>query len=437
MKKSSFLLFLTSFILVFMTPVAQAAPQPLVRVGLWTGQQSVVVGSSVAYAVETEQEQPKWASFKAGEQVVIAWKPNGMTVNGKTLRGQTLYLRSNTESARWEVNRKKYRGDIVLRQTTGKTGLTVVNEVPMEEYLYGILGKEISAGWPAEAAKAQAVAARSYALNLMLSGDRHRQDGYDLCATVHCQVYGGVDAEAPDMIQAVAATNGLAAYYNGQPIHAYFHASSGGHTEDSENVWGNALPYLRGVSDVDAQAPGSAWEKRFNARALETLLTQKGKGVGVLKSLDLSPLSKPGADRTESGRVRQLQVAGDKRSLSLSGVQMRSYLDLPSALFDIRVVRALPSELDVSVETSYGATVEKKMPVSLKEPAESGRWNDPASIHRIIRPADDIVIFSGHGRGHGVGMSQWGARLLAEKNKYDYKQILQYYYQGIMLKKAY
>ena len=97
----------------------------------------------------------------------------------------------------------------------------------------------------------------------------------------------------------------------------------------------------------------------------------------------------------------------------------------------------MPSELDVSVETSYGATVEKKMPVSLKEPAESGRWNDPARIHRIIRPAEDVVIFSGQGRGHGVGMSQWGARLLAEKNKYDYKQILQYYYQGITLKKAY
>ena len=239
------------------------------------------------------------------------------------------------------------------------------------------------------------------------------------------------------MIQAVVATKGLAAYYEGQPIHAYFHSSSGGHTESSENVWGNALPYLRGVADVDAQAPGSSWEKRFNARTLETLLTQKGKGVGVLKSLELSPLSQPGPDRTESGRVRQLQVAGDKRSLGLSGVQMRTLLDLPSALFDIRVVRAVPSELDVSVETSYGATVEKKMPVSLKEPAESGRWNDPARIHRIIRPAEDVVIFSGQGRGHGVGMSQWGARLLAEKNKYDYKQILQYYYQGITLKKAY
>ena len=239
------------------------------------------------------------------------------------------------------------------------------------------------------------------------------------------------------MIQAVTATKGIAAYYNGQPIHAYFHSSSGGHTEDSENVWSSALPYLRGVADVDAEAPGSSWEKRFTARSLETLLTQKGKGVGVLKSLELSSLTKPGTDRTESGRVRQLQIAGDKRSLSLSGVQMRSLLDLPSALFDIRVVRAVPSELDVSVETSYGTTVEKKMPVSLKEPAESGRWNDPASIHRIIRPADDVVIFNGRGRGHGVGMSQWGARLLAEKNKYEYKQILQYYYQGITLKKAY
>lgn len=437
MKKSSFSIFLICVVLLFMTIVVQASPQPLVRVGLWNGQQSVVVGSSGAYSVETEQEQPKWAEFKAGEKIVIAWQQNGMTVNGKALRGQTLYLRSNVENVRWEVNRKKYRGDIVVRPTTGKNGLTVINEVLMEEYLYGILGKEISAGWPAEAAKAQAVAARSYALNLMLSGDRHRQDGYDLCATVHCQVYGGADAEAPDMIQAVTATKGIAAYYNGQPIHAYFHSSSGGHTEDSENVWSSALPYLRGVADVDAEAPGSSWEKRFTARALETLLTQKGKGVGVLKSLELSSLTKPGTDRTESGRVRQLQIAGDKRSLSLSGVQMRSLLDLPSALFDIRVVRAVPSELDVSVETSYGTTVEKKMPVSLKEPAESGRWNDPASIHRIIRPADDIVIFNGRGRGHGVGMSQWGARLLAEKNKYEYKQILQYYYQGITLKKAY
>ncbi|HQE66558.1 MAG TPA: SpoIID/LytB domain-containing protein, partial [Bacillota bacterium] len=129
---------------------------------------------------------------------------------------------------------KKYRGDIIM-QSLEESDVTVINELPFDHYLYSVVPSEMPSSWHIEALKAQAVAARNFALVTM---GRHGAHGFDLCSTEHCQAYNGLAQENSAATEAVNATKGKVITYNGAPISAFYHSSSGGHTEDSENVWG-------------------------------------------------------------------------------------------------------------------------------------------------------------------------------------------------------
>ena len=140
-----------------------------------------------------------------------------------------------------------YRGDLELMKSPGRWGITVVNVLSVEQYLYGVVGKEMSPSWSEEALKAQAVAARTYAI---AHKRRFSQRGFDLTDDTSSQVYAGVGGESPTVIKAVNATKGEILTYQGKPIDAFFFSTAGGWTENSENVWGTYIPYLRGVSDT-------------------------------------------------------------------------------------------------------------------------------------------------------------------------------------------
>ncbi|MFX3634884.1 MAG: SpoIID/LytB domain-containing protein [Candidatus Pristimantibacillus sp.] len=136
---------------------------------------------------------------------------------------------------------RTYRGEFELSEFNGK--LAVVNELPFEQYLYSVVGGEMSASWPQEALKAQAVAARTYAL--------YQGSGYQIAHvvdSVNSQVYGGTGAEKPATIQAVDATAGEVLLYNGKLIEALFSSSAGGASADAKEIWGNAVPYLQSVA---------------------------------------------------------------------------------------------------------------------------------------------------------------------------------------------
>ncbi len=148
-----------------------------------------------------------------------------------------------------------YRGRLRVVHLTG--GLEIVNTLPLESYLLGVVPRESPASWPIEALKAQAVAARSYA---------YRSTGgsgsFDVYCTTASQMYGGADGETAATNKAVTATKGIVPTYQGTPIVAYFFSTSGGHTENIENVWTSAapVPYLKGVSDpYDTTSPYHAW----------------------------------------------------------------------------------------------------------------------------------------------------------------------------------
>ena len=254
--------------------------------------------------------------------------------------------------------------------------------MPVDDYLLSVVPEEMPTDWPAEALKAQSVAARSFALK---SRGRHAAEGYDLCTTTHCQLYKGIASEKTASTAAVRATRGEVLTYGGQPIEALFHTDSGGMTESSEDVWGNPIPYLRAVRDTPLGT--MPWTKTVSKADLEKKLAAKGHAIGRLRAVELSPLAvgRAAKDRTASGRVKAMTVMGTKGSVTLSGTAWRSLLGLKSTLFDAKLTK-------------------------------------------------DSVTFTGFGAGHGLGISQWGAKRLAETGK-SYADILHHYYTGVTLQR--
>jgi stage II sporulation protein D len=431
-------LFCTFFLLM---PAYAYSPETGIRVGIWSNQRNLLVSGDVDYEIMNTDTGKSLGRLSANEEATIAFDGTKFTVNGKpvdAIRLSILKLKKDNEYS-IEINKRKYRGDIDIHITNGKTGMTVVNTLPLEEYLYGIIAKEISPNWPLEAVKAQAVAARTYAL---YNRNKHQIDGYDVCATTDCQVYGGRESEVPRGNKAVDATEGQVILYQGKPIPAYFHSSSGGYTENSENIWGTYLPYLRGVLDYDQNSPQYNWEKQVTPSELETLLSKAGYNLGTIKAIGISPLGPQPVsttDRGVSGRVKIIRIVGTSGSIQLTGEKLRNILSLKSSLFDVRVVLPVQKSIEFEITDSVGNQGSKKVEINLPPTSEKGFFTDKEDIHRISGRLNEKIVISGFGWGHGIGLSQWGAKAMAEKGPQDdptyFKEILKHYYQGVEVKK--
>lgn len=417
-----------------------AGASPIIRVGLLSDQPSVVVGMDINYQIIDSDSRLVLLKQAARQKTVISRSNGQWDLNGKKVRARTIKVTAKNHDSNFfiEVNRRLYRGEITIHQTHAKAGITVINTLDLEKYLYGVVPREISPSWPMEALKAQAVAARSYAWTNM---GRYADDGYDVSSGTDSQAYGGASIEHARTSLAVNQTKGLIITYKGNPVPAYFHGSSGGFTENSENVWGSYQPYLRGVKDFDQKSPHFVWEKSFTAAEIEYLLKRNGYRIGNVQAITLSPLtSQPvkAKDRGISGRVKQIRIIGSDGPIVLTGSKLRSILLLPSSLFDIQVVLQNPKEVKVPITDSYGDHETKKIPINLKPfPVQSDKMN----FHRISGRSNETIIISGFGWGHGLGMSQWGAKAMAENRSANdteyYKVILKHYYQGIELDRLY
>ena len=358
-----------------------ASWQPEITIGLSQGLSEVHLSSTsgVLYVYEDLESKPI-LKLPQGSELNVRILRDRIMANGQEIKGDRLIIQPGADGF-IRVNHAPYRGYITLLK---RKGLTVVNHVLVEDYLCGVVPKEMPPSWSAEALRAQSVAARTFALK---NRKRHASEGFDLCSTSHCQVYEGVSAEMWTTTEAVNRTHGEVLFYKGEVIDALFHTDSGGMTESSENVWGSSVPYLRAV--IESQMQTQPWERSVSLDALMQKMEKSGKPLGTLKEIRLSPLSigKGSGDRSLSGRVRSVLFIGTTGSVVLSGNDLRSIFSLPSTLFDIR-----------------------------------------------FRGGE--VIFSGYGSGHGLGLSQWGAKELAEKGK-NYKDILLHYYSGVTLEKLY
>ncbi|MFO7637358.1 MAG: SpoIID/LytB domain-containing protein [Clostridia bacterium] len=324
------------------------------------------------------------------------------------------------------INGRRYRGRLEFRKTPN-TRITVINQLKMSEYLYGVVPLEIgTTSTPFEALKAQAVAARTYALT-----SRHSSQGFDLCNTECCQVYGGYDVEHLSTNNAVDSTAGVIATYYGNLAVLYYFSSSGGRTENSENVWFATVPYLRGVADPYETI--FYWSYTFNIAEMTEHMSKSGKNIGTVT--DVRILSSSSA-----GRVLELIIVGTNGSTIYSKSNARTAFPtfLPSQMFTIgnqATYTVKSSNNTLSNIQLSGAVVQTSSSTTMITSSSNVMVADAYGGTRTVNlnPVNTgQFVISGAGRGHGVGMSQIGAMGMARAG-YTYEQILKHYYTGIEL----
>ena len=445
MKRIIFTVFLPIILLlnILLVPVQAKAAESNIRVGILSNVSTVLISGDADFEILNGDTGKKLAHLNAGEEVSLAIKEKELTINNKKVSAVTFRIvKSKVDEEHFiEINKKMYRGTMDIHMTAGKTGLTVVNVLPMEQYLYGVLAKEISPEWHLEAVKAQAVAARTYGV---YNRNKHQADGYDVCATNDCQVYGGREYETPRVLKAVNDTAGQVMMYQGKVIPAYFHSSAGGYTENSENVWGTYQPYARGVIDYDQNSPHYKWEKKLTRSELEGAILKAGYKIGGIKAIELAGLTNAPMNSTErgvSGRVKVIRFIGTSGSAQVAGEKIRNMLGLKSTLFDINVLLTEQKNVEFDITDSRGTVDHKKVDINLPPSREQGLVTDKKELHRLSGRLNEMIVISGFGWGHGLGMSQWGAKAMAEKGPQGdatyYKEILKHYYQGITIKKVF
>jgi len=225
-----------------------------------------------------------------------------------------------------------YRGSLVFRPD-GSGGVQTVEAVGLDDYVRGVIAAEMPAGWAAEALKVQAVAARTYAITTDVSGA-----DFDVYPDTRSQMYGGVGAETPATDAAVAATRGQIVTYNGKPAVTYFFSSSGGYTENIENVWPGSTPepWLRGVPDQYDGAGGDpyhhwGYDLSMSDAAAKLAGWVKGSLVGI-------QVTKHGA----SPRILTANVVGTKGTTSVTGTHLQQAFGLLTTYAAFTTITTLP-----------------------------------------------------------------------------------------------
>ncbi|HET8569976.1 MAG TPA: SpoIID/LytB domain-containing protein [Candidatus Limnocylindria bacterium] len=306
--------------------------------------------------------------------------------------------------------------------------MIVVNTVPTKDYLASVVGAEMPTAWEPEALAAQAVAARTY-----LATHLRRHRAYDLEGDVRDQEYGGIGSETASTVRAVERTAGIVATYRGGTIEALYSANAGGVTEDSENVFANALPYLRSVpSPGDEVAASSSWgatswrwTRELTAPQLRDHLAVRGIAVGIPERIEI-------LEKTSAGRVMRARISGRDGTREIGKDQSRYYFGLRSTLFDVEKRAGGDLELVEHTATERRREVEALGASRIGEVYRRAAADDGPRLVGTVYRLPDRFVFRGRGFGHGVGMSQWGAQGMALAGA-SAEQILLHYYRGITL----
>lgn len=294
----------------------------------------------------------------------------------RVLLGSTVSMLPTRGSA-WDFswNGQTFRGDFAFTPL-GDGHIGLVNSLPLDAYLYGVVSKELSERWPQATQEAQTIAARTYALK------RLRPDHpYDVVADERNQSYGGIDGETVAGRAAVDATAGTIIVFAGAPADIAYSACCGGHTESAVDAWGKDFPYLRGVVDPNcAGAPDFTWRQSVSLAALASALGTRSPSVGAIRSVTL-------IDIDPSGRARRITIGDDHGTLEMKSDEFRAALGTS-------IVRS--------------------------------------TLIRSAKVRDDTLFLEGSGLGHGVGLCQWGACAAAQRGTTT-EDILQFYFPGTSL----
>ncbi len=296
-----------------------------------------------------------------------------------------------------KFNGKTYRNALEISHNAGK--IKVINVLPLDHYLYGVLPNEIYPSWGVEALKTTAVAARSFCL-ASIAG-KHDYQGFDVCTNTHCQMYRGMGTEDSRTNKAIDDTAGQVLTYNGKIVNAMYSANNGGYTEGTENVWSAKLPYY--IAKPDPYTPEDWWQVTYTATEIEDLLKKSGKDIGNVLDVVIE-------DRAQSGRVLSLTIMGDKGEYTIKKASVRSFFSLKSSMFTVEKTGNKSQNLINAIRKAQKET-------GLKLAIDFYTDNECT------------FLFDGLGFGHGVGISQWGCKNMSDLGK-TYEEILDFYYPG-------
>ncbi len=245
MKRTVLTLLFIFVVLIFSHQSAHA-----IKIGLDDGVKQTYIGSSKPSVVVDGKTGKELYTIKSFTPYTIRAYNNAIVIkiDGRYFSFGTNYIKLKPKEKKCFLATKKrwYRGELIVYNIDKK--LVVINDVPIEEYLLGVVPSEMPSKWNFEAHKAQAIAARSYAIANL---GKRKHSGYDLKDTPLDQAYGGASAETPQTTKAVMATKGIVLTYGGKVIPAYYHAASGGKTVSSGAVWARDLPYIKSVKAYD------------------------------------------------------------------------------------------------------------------------------------------------------------------------------------------
>lgn len=303
----------------------------------------------------------------------------GFLINGKHYKCHSVTLSSTSPL---KINGDKYQGSVTVSKD-GKGKALVVNNIDLEDYVLGVVGEEMGPTWPMEALKAQAVASRTYALYQMsLAEDK----AFDLDNSVTTQVYNGLKKASNTLRSAVFETRGLVAMYNSHIAPTFYHSNSGGMTASAREVWGGSKPYLVSRPTMyEDKAPNYRWRLAISDGELRARFRKAGfkmtHPITEIKPVSVSP----------SGRIRRIRVAfGSSGHRELNGAYFRKIVG------------------DAAVQSTK---------------------------FKVQKAGNGQFVIQGEGYGHGVGMSQWSAKGMAEHGS-DYETILAHFYPGIRIARA-
>lgn len=379
--------------------------EPNVRVGLAVDTSTVEIRSDGGLRIVDPASRREVALVDPGAAATFTAGAAGRLVvrtNGRARETQATVLSVERRSrAPLIIAGDPYRGTAVVR-ATGPGRLTAINQVEMEEYLLGVVPREIGRVGEEllEAAKAQAVAARTYAVRYL---GRREALGFDVFATVQDQVYGGMEAEHDPVSRAVRETSGEIITHRGSPIEAFYHSTCAGRTAAIEEVWPTERPrpYLVSVVDVDPRT-GEAfdrssnrfeWTERWTAdeltgilnRTLADSLPPGVRDIGEIRDIRV-------LERTASGRIGRMVISTTSGDYHVGRDRIRWVFLRPSG----PILNS--SKFDVQLVRDAQGTVRE-------------------------------IVATGGGWGHGIGMCQFGAMGRARAGQ-DYRTILRTYYAG-------
>lgn len=451
------------FCLIVALPIPAFAQD--VSVSIASGRPSLLL-TSAASIVATDGAGKK---FALGTSVSLRYSGQGRAAVGKHTLRLPVALSAKSPIA---FDGRRYRGQ--LRIVDGGGTLRLVNVLDVEQYLRGVLKMEANPTWPMEALKAQAIVSRTYALRAVEQNTR--KGGHDLGSTPLSQAYRGMNAEDPRTDEAIAKTKGMVVLYGGQLALTPFHSDSGGGTAEVSTVWGGSVPYLRAVrEDFQTESPYRQWEARVSHSQVEQALRQAGVDIGRLQSLGVG-------DVDSFGRVNSLVATGSRGSATVKSHAFRMAVGsdvIRSTWFSIdspgtagRAYPPAPAPKPAKPQAPKAPT--KGLPIAagpmtpgeerqLTALTEQGVFNSEELMDMLLNPgkrkgylqralgrgtpvpatsapslpppsaaSGSTYLFRGRGWGHGVGMSQWGAKALADQG-WSCERIVQFYFPGTAL----